>query len=637
MDHIAPVRSRLDSRSHRHQQYTLTQRALSRRANPYEQEVDPADKPLFKEHKRRTTMSNSHRRFHRRAPQAGGTGSNIKTVNVEVVATVDTAGNVVAQTTVTQLDSIVPTEVSQALPVTNTGGVSAPIAAVVSGVESVVESAIESAVPTAPAAASTPEVPSTASLPSETQSAVPSTPSEPSQASIPSVPAQPTAATAAALPSVPSVPAVPSVALPVVPSVPPFPSDLTVPAYPYATSVGAVAAEAIAASSSASNSTISSEPSIVAALTAAAASSSTISSSTLSSISSSTSSIASSILASSPTLLSTMRGFTYSSPSVVNAASATAISSRASTGTSQSGSSPSSTASSNRATPTQSLDAAGSSSFYGSDGPSWAGGSGSATAAAPAGTNAAAAGDSDSSTPTPLDTPQVVGSVVGSLAGAALILAIILILLRRHKRRQGGALQLTDSHHTDNEQQPMRQVQVQAPPRPARASLVPSAFLNRFSGLSKSTAETSSPTERSFQRVSGRKLPSAFSEGMTSDQFAHSGHMSGMTESSFYTDDQGTYGGPGLNKEYGGGFGKETGENPFAGGAGSMNFRPSPARTPIIHHPNENPFDDTNQTLSPPMSPNPFSSPADLSPRAALGRSLHSADGSRSSRFTENV
>jgi len=204
------------------------------------------------------------------------------------------------------------------------------------------------------------------------------------------------------------------------------------------------------------------------------------------------------------------------------------------------------------------------------------------------------------------------------------------MLLRRHKRRQGGALQLTDSHPRDNEQA-MRQVQ--APP-PVRASLVPSAFLNRFSGLSRSTAETSSPTERSFQRVSGRKLPSAFSEGMTSDQFARGGHIS---DSSFYQDDHGTYGGSGLNKEYGGGFGKEIGETSIAGGAGMMNVRPSPARTPVIHHPNDNPFDDTNRTLSPPMSPNPFSSPADLSPRAALGRSLHSADGSRSSRFTENV
>ena len=111
-----------------------------------------------------------------------------------------------------------------------------------------------------------------------------------------------------------------------------------------------------------------------------------------------------------------------------------------------------------------------------------------------------------------------------------------------------------------------------------------------------------------------------------------------MSDSSFYQDDHGTYGGPGgLNKEYGGDFGKEIGETSFAGGAGKMNLRPSPARTPVIRHPNDNPFDDRN-TLSPPMSPNPFSSPnPELSPGAALGRSLHSADGSRSSRFTENV
>ncbi|KAF1922758.1 uncharacterized protein M421DRAFT_104876 [Didymella exigua CBS 183.55] len=556
-------------------------------------------------------MSNSHRRFHRRAPQVEGTGSNVKTVNVEVIATVDTAGNVVAKTTVTKPDSTVSTGASQVLPVTNASDVSAPSES-------------------SDAAASTPAVPSTASLPSETQSAVLSTPTEASRASVSSVSTTPIVAAAAALPSVPSVPAVPSVSLPSVPSVPAFPSDLTVPAYPYATlSVSTVSADADAASY-VSSVTASSEPSIVAALTAAGTTKSTTSS-----ISTSTSSITSLILSPSSTLLSTTSDFTYSSPTVVNMVSATAISSRAASGSLQSGSSLSTTASSNRATPTESLDSAVSSSFHGSSSSSSNGVSGSATAASPADTSAAAAGDSDTGSTAPLDTPQVVGSVVGSLAGAALILAIILMLLRRHKRGKGGALQLTNSHPRENEQQATRQVQAPAPA--ARASLVPSAFLNRFSGLSRSTAETSSPTERSFQRVSGRKLPSAFSEGMTSDQFARGGHMSGMTDSSFYQDDHGTYGGPGLNKEYGGGFGKEVGETSFAGGAALMNVRPSPARTPVIHHPTENPFDDTNRTLSPPMSPNPFSSPADLSPRAALGRSLHSADGSRSSRFTENV
>ncbi|KAI4919783.1 hypothetical protein J4E90_001920 [Alternaria incomplexa] len=261
-----------------------------------------------------------------------------------------------------------------------------------------------------------------------------------------------------------------------------------------------------------------------------------------------------------------------------------------------------------------SSDAASTTAYYGG-----AGGDASGTAAAPAATTAGIS-DADADTaPSPLETPQVVGSVVGSLAGAALILAIILLLLRRHKRKQGGALQLTGDDHTDNNQS-MRQAPTTA------STLAPIAFLNRFSGLSGKTAETNlSGGERSFQRVSGRKLPSAFSEGMTSDQFSRGGTMSG---SSFYQDEHGTYGGPGMSKE----FGKEIGDSPTNRESGPMNIRPSPARTPVIRHPDDgNPFSDRNY-LSPPQSPNP-----DAPPRGTLGRSLPSADGSRSSRFTENV
>jgi hypothetical protein len=221
-----------------------------------------------------------------------------------------------------------------------------------------------------------------------------------------------------------------------------------------------------------------------------------------------------------------------------------------------------------------------------------------------------------------MEMPQVVGSVVGSLAGAALILAIILLLLRRHKKKRSGALQLTGDDHTD-----LRQTVTQAP---TSKSLVPAAFLPRFSGMSGKTAETStSAGEKGFQRVSGRKLPSAFSEGMTSDQFSRGGTMSG---SSFYTDDQGTYGGYAVSKE----FAKETGDGYAGRESGQMNFRPSPARTPVIRHPDDdtNPFADPSY-LSPPQSPK-----FDLTTRGSrptLGRSLASQDGSRSSRFTENV
>ncbi|KAI4641104.1 hypothetical protein J4E93_007982 [Alternaria ventricosa] len=301
----------------------------------------------------------------------------------------------------------------------------------------------------------------------------------------------------------------------------------------------------------------------------------------------------------------------------IAAAPTLSTSSSASQFTSSSDASSSSQTSAESAFPSSTVissDAASTTAYYGG-----AGGDASGTAAAPAATTAGIS-DADANTSPPLlETPQVVGSVVGSLAGAALILAIILLLLKRYKRKQGGALQLTGDDHTDNNQS-MRQAPTTA------STLVPVAFLNRFSGLSGKTAETNlSGGERSFQRVSGRKLPSAFSEGMTSDQFSRGGTMSG---SSFYQDEHGTYGGPGMSKE----FGKEIGDSPTNRESGPMNIRPSPARTPVIRHPDDgNPFADRHY-LSPPQSPNP-----DAPPRGTLGRSLPSADGSRSSRFTENV
>lgn len=243
-------------------------------------------------------------------------------------------------------------------------------------------------------------------------------------------------------------------------------------------------------------------------------------------------------------------------------------------------------------------------------------------APAPAATTSAIAGANSS--PSSLETPKVVGSVIGSLAGAALILALILLLLQRHKRKRDGALQLTGDDHTETNRS-----MTQAPA--TRNTLIPALFLHRFSGLSGKTGETNlSGGERSFQRVSGRKLPSAFSEGLTSDQFTRGGTMSG---SSFYQDDHSTYGGAAISKEFGKEIGKEICGPAITRESGQMNIRPSPARTPVIRHPDDgNPFASDQDFLSPPQSPNP-----ELPARGSLGRSLHSADGSRSSRFTENV
>ncbi|KAL6704125.1 hypothetical protein ACN47E_008788 [Coniothyrium glycines] len=493
----------------------------------------------------RNTMGKNHRLLHRRAAQAA---TQVVTQVVQVIATVDTNGNLIAQETIAPQASTKPAElpVAFSVPALASAG---PL------IVSPVASALQ--IPPAP-------------------QAVPSTPS------IASV-------LALALPQVPPVPIVAAPSLPVVPSVPPFPSDLVVPSVPaYPFSSGAAVAQAVATTT--------------AAIPSVAAPSATASTTNLSPV---TSSLASVSVSPSGT-----PGFSPNSSLSPSSQSSILPLSVSQTPTLSSGTI---SQSSTRSAVSSSVSGA-STSYYGGGG-NGPGSPGSAPAASPA--PAADAGNNDSSAP--LETPQVVGSVVGSLAGAALILAIILLLIRRHKRRRGGALQLTGDDHTDRHQ-PMRQA-------PARSSIIPSAFLHRFSGMSRSTAETKlSGGERSFQRISGRKLPSAFSEGMTSDQFSQGGTMSG---SSFYRDDHGIYGGPGLSKE----LGKEIGDTHTTRESGHMNFRPSPARTPMIRHPDEAPTFDTDQSyLSPPQSPNP-----DFPTRGTLGRSLPSADGSRSSRFTENV
>jgi hypothetical protein len=555
-----------------------TQSHVRQRREPHRKEGHPREAsdvpPAHKEKERQQgAMTKDHRLYHRRQAAAA-----IKTVAVEVVATVDNAGNVVAQETKTQGDPIAPTLGA---------AVNAPPAAA-PAVSAVVD-AVPSAVPP----------PAESPVVNALQDIAPAPPAPASPALPPAVPIPP-------VPTLPQVPAVPSGALPVVPAVPPFPSDLNVPAYPYASGVPAAAAQV-----SSGSVTSSPAPTSVTGSSAIPASVSSIpligSNSTITSTSS-FSSVAS--RASKSSAISSMSDF------VVSVDAFTRSSSSVSQTASSSSSSPSSSShfSSVTASPY-----APDTTFYGGVG----NGGPASTAADPAQATAGAAGNSPGST-TPLQTPQVVGSVVGSLAGAALVLAIILLLLQRHKRQRRGALQLTNDETADRSP-PMAQ-------DASRNNRIPSAFLNRFSSMSRSTVETStSAGEKSFQRVSGRKLPSAFSEGMTSEQFSRGAALSG---SSFYTDDNGTYGGPGFSKD----FAKEAGATPIA--AGMMNIRPGPARTPVIRHPDEdlvNPFDDPapfprhGSHLSPPQSPNPDA------PRSTLGRSLQSADGSRSSKFTENV
>ncbi|KAH8701309.1 hypothetical protein GQ44DRAFT_56329 [Phaeosphaeriaceae sp. PMI808] len=477
-------------------------------------------------HTEQATMTKDHRFYHRRQVQPT---TQIVTVNVEIIATVDSSGNVIGRETKTQADPTIPTPGA----VVSAAPIAAPVVNAANPVPAPIASVVRNAGnPAVAPAASAPGVAAINAL-------------QPAELTVPVVPVP----AIPSLPQVPAVPPMPTDALPVVPSVPPFPS--------HNSPISSVASRVPTPVSNSTN--------IVSGL------------STLDSISLS---------------LSITSSGRFSSDSDET---------------------------SSRHTSTTISPAEASRTNLGGVGPGGPANTAVATA------NPAAAGNGVAGNSSPLETPQVVGSVVGSLAGAALILAVILFLLRRHKKRRQGALQLTNEEATDRAQ-PMAQ-------RASWGNRIPSTFLNRFSGMSRSTAETStSGGERGFQRVSGRKLPSAFSEGMTSEQFSRGGTMSGQ---SFYQDDQGTYGGAGLSKE----LGKEVGMSAGAAGAGMMNIRPSPARTPVIRHPDEevNPFADpgpfpkARAHLSPPQSPNP-----DV-PCGTLGRSLHSHDGSRSSKFTENV
>lgn len=144
------------------------------------------------------------------------------------------------------------------------------------------------------------------------------------------------------------------------------------------------------------------------------------------------------------------------------------------------------------------------------------------------------------------------------------------------------------------------------------------ASLTGYKRKSQAPSHTNSSTagsERGFYRVSGRKLPSVLTSGGDGygDPLEH--HLSG---SSFYRDSSGFYGGPGIPQSPS--FGPPS---PQSDTGGIPIMRSGPARTPITTH-------NSPVTASPPPPP-PLRRPD------ALGRSHASRDGSRNSRFTEEV
>ncbi|KAI9884453.1 MAG: hypothetical protein M1823_003750 [Watsoniomyces obsoletus] len=225
-------------------------------------------------------------------------------------------------------------------------------------------------------------------------------------------------------------------------------------------------------------------------------------------------------------------------------------------------------------------------------------------------------------------TQALIGGIVGGLAGLALLLLLILFLLRWRKRKQ-----------QQNQQQTL-----QKPPQTrqlAAAEPASSGGLPPPPSSSATGSPTAGPSERGFYRVSGRKIAPVFGSGGDGYQGTT------ISEASFYRDDDRTMvtgagpsssgtgtvrpmspGSPMMDRASGG-VASSSGDDEYAV------MRPSPARTPVTSH-----------GPSSPPPPGRFPSPTIGSPPRrphlgvgvdGLGRSHPSQDGSRGSRFTEDV
>ncbi|CAG8221293.1 unnamed protein product [Penicillium nalgiovense] len=273
---------------------------------------------------------------------------------------------------------------------------------------------------------------------------------------------------------------------------------------------------------------------------------------------------------------------------------------------------------------------------------------GSGSAGSPTGTGTAPTtsetqGSGQGSTSNP-DTPKIVGGVVGSVAGVALVLFLLFYYLRRRgffMGKMGRPTMLGDAAAVAGARAGSREVVERRESNDPlfTASYLAPAFMRRWR---QSTATTrsgstvdSAPSERGFQKISGRKLPPVF-----------------------------THGGDG----YGGGLDGDSptvpgfpATSPATGPIGSSSFYAPPPTSPY-GMPLDSNYTREIEEHTPPVQPNPVHLPISSAvsvatpitvtpaqpiaqPQSAvpfapprpdgLGRSLHSFDGSRSSRFTE--
>lgn len=227
-------------------------------------------------------------------------------------------------------------------------------------------------------------------------------------------------------------------------------------------------------------------------------------------------------------------------------------------------------------------------------------------------------------TPTATPPTTVAVSVLGAVAGVAFVLVIALYLLRWKKRQNG--MRLRDSEGPAGSGRLITAGPSSGAPRgmgemSQRRSIpfaIPGALasLTGYKGFSQQRRDPSpeSGAERSFQKISGRKLPSVLQHGGDGYSAPTDVRDSILSDGSHYRDSQGGYfGGPNMPRLALG--------SPMRPESGVPIFHAGPARTPVTeqgHFSLEDPF------------------------RDPVGRTLASLDGSSrshgsGSRFTEVI
>lgn len=250
--------------------------------------------------------------------------------------------------------------------------------------------------------------------------------------------------------------------------------------------------------------------------------------------------------------------------------------------------------------------------------------------------------DSDNSTPPP---GTIAGGVVGGAAGLAVILLLAMIMLRWYKRRRqlGHHALPPSSTFTPDPDTPSSR----GPGMAERAGIRPLANVvpGFFRHHNRSEIEPP-PSERSFQKVSGRKLPSAFSEGMSSSDMSGPGPNvplnpgeRNLSSLSFYRDSQGFYGGEGDGIDRAA---SPDDVPPLHSAGGGMTLSPGPGRRPTVHTGGPYVMSPSSSVPSTPgiHSPNLATipgSPPDHPGKFNRSSTPSTVPDNRSSRFTEEV